>query len=106
MQKGRRLKRLERHKVWVAKLLDSADGGAGLLHHITKPRPWRGGAQVLVDVFEDAHPLKRVEVIRQEWKEHWQVDAPEQVLESGSMWSLANSEKHVVVLPFSEECLE
>ena len=32
-------------------------------HHVTKPRPWRGGGgQLIGDVFEDARPLKRVEV--------------------------------------------
>ena len=33
------------------------------------------------DVFKDAQPLKRLEVKRQQWKEHWQVDTSEQVLE-------------------------
>ena len=33
-----------------------------MLHTITKPRPWRGGAHVSEDVFEDAQTLKRVEV--------------------------------------------
>ena len=36
-------KRLEQHKVWVGKLLDSAEGGSSMLHNITEPRPWRGG---------------------------------------------------------------
>ena len=43
------------------------------MHNITKPRPWRGGAEITEDVFEDAQPLKRVEVTRQEWTEHGQV---------------------------------
>ena len=72
--------RLEQQKVLEGtKLLDSAEGGAGMLHNITKPRPWRGGAQVIEHVFEDAQLLKRVEGKRQEWQEHWQVDTAEQV---------------------------
>ena len=31
--------RLGQHKDWVEKLLDSAKGGVGMLHNITKPRP-------------------------------------------------------------------
>ena len=34
--------RLEQHKAWVEKFLDSAEGGAGMLHNINKPRPWSG----------------------------------------------------------------
>ena len=52
--------RLEQHKARVEKLLHIAEGGADMLHNITKPRPWRGGAQVIADVSVDAQPLKRV----------------------------------------------
>ena len=44
------------------KLFPSAEGGAGMLHSITKPLPRRRGVQVIQDVTEDAHPLKRFEV--------------------------------------------
>ena len=57
-EERKKTERLEQHKVWVEKLLDSAEGRAGLLHNSTKPRE---------DVFGDAQPLKRVEVQRQEW---------------------------------------
>ena len=60
--------RLEPHKDVVGKLLDSAEGRAGMLHHITMARPWRGGAQIIEDVFDVAQPQNRVEVNRQEWK--------------------------------------
>ena len=40
--------------------------GTGMLHNITKPRPWRGGAEVIEDVFEDAQPLKKVDIKRQD----------------------------------------
>ena len=33
-----------------------------MLHNITKPLPWIGGAQVIEDVIEVAQPLQRVEV--------------------------------------------
>ena len=51
-----------------------AGGGAGLLHKITKPRAWRGGAQILKDEEEDAKPLARCEERRKEWAKHWQCD--------------------------------
>ena len=35
--------RREQHEVWIGLLLDSVEGGAGVLHSITKSRPWRGG---------------------------------------------------------------
>ena len=34
--------RLEEHKAWREKLLDSAAGGAGLWQNVTKPLPWSG----------------------------------------------------------------
>ena len=55
--------RIEQH-------MASAVGGAGMLHNIAKPLLWRGGTQVIEHVFEDAHPLKRVDVQRQEWKNY------------------------------------
>ena len=50
-------------------------------HNIVKPRFWTRRAKVIDDFFEDATPLKKVEVKRQEWKEHWQVGTPEQVID-------------------------
>ena len=67
-------------KAWVEHILESAEGGAGMLHSITKPRSWRGGAQFIGDVFEDAQLSTTVKVKGQEWKEHWQVETPEQVM--------------------------
>ena len=40
-----------------------------MLHNITNPRPWRGGAQEIDSVFEFSNLLKRVEVTRQEWED-------------------------------------
>ena len=56
-------------------------GRAGMLPIITKPRRWRGGAQIIEDVSEDAQPLKRAKVKRQDWREQWQVDTPEPVMD-------------------------
>ena len=37
----------EMHQHKVAHMIKSAERRAGLLHKITKPTPWRGGAQIL-----------------------------------------------------------
>ena len=60
------------------KLPASAERSAGMLRSITKPLPCSGGVQVIEDVSEDAKLLKRVEVKRQRWKDHQQVDVLEQ----------------------------
>ena len=41
---------LEQLKIWVAKLLDSVEGGTGMLHNITKLGLWRGRAPFIEDV--------------------------------------------------------
>ena len=40
-----KMEELHQHK--VEKTIKSAEGSAGLLHNITKPAAWRGGAQIL-----------------------------------------------------------
>ena len=52
-----------------------------MLRNITKPRPWNGGAQVIEDEFGGAQLRKRVEVNRQEWKDHCQIDTAEHFME-------------------------
>ena len=37
----------ELHQQRVNQMIKSAEGAAGLLHKITKPTAWRGGAQIL-----------------------------------------------------------
>ena len=44
----------EVHLQSVNEMIKSAEGSAGLLHKITKPAAWRGGAQVLKKEGEDA----------------------------------------------------
>ena len=46
-EERRKAERMEQHQAWVNELLDSAEGGAGILRDIAKPRPKRGGAQVV-----------------------------------------------------------
>ena len=59
----------EMHQHKVAQIIKSAEGSAGLLHHISKPR---GGAQILVNEEEDARLLDRCEAKRKEWAKYWQ----------------------------------
>ena len=35
------------HQQQASQMVESAEGSAGLLHKITKPTAWRGGAQIL-----------------------------------------------------------
>ena len=64
------MEEMQQHK--VAQMFTSAEGSAGLLHKITKPAAWRGGAQILKKEEEDARLLDRCEATRKEWAEHWQ----------------------------------
>ena len=49
-------------------MTNSTEGSAGLLHKITKPTAWRGGAQIL----KNARLLDRCEAKREKWAKHWQ----------------------------------
>ena len=49
----------EMHQHKVEKMIKGAEGSAGLLHKITKPTPWRGGAQILKKEEDDARLLVR-----------------------------------------------
>ena len=50
----------------VNQVIKSAEGSAGLLHKITKPMAWSGGAQILKKAEEDARLLDRCEAKRKE----------------------------------------
>ena len=63
----------EMHQQRVNQMIKSAEGSAGLLHKITKPTAWRGGAKILNEE-EDARLLDRCEAKREEWAKHWQCD--------------------------------
>ena len=49
-KKDERKKMEELHQQRVSRMIKSAEGSAGLLHKITKPTAWRGGAQVVTIV--------------------------------------------------------
>ena len=46
-------------------MVKSADGGAWLLHKISKPAVWRGGAQIFKKEEEDVRLLDRCEAKRE-----------------------------------------
>ena len=75
---------IERHMAWVE---THGQRSRRMWHKITKPLPWRSRTKVFEDVFEVAQPLPRVEVKRRDWKTHWHVDTPDQVLDDKSRWS-------------------
>ena len=58
------------HQQRVNQIIKSAEGIAGLLHKITKPAAWKGGAQILIKREEDARLLDRCEAKRKEWAKH------------------------------------
>ena len=64
------MEQIHQHK--EAQMIKSAEDSAGLLHRITKPTPWRGGAQIFEKEEEDARLLDRFEAKRKEWANHWQ----------------------------------
>ena len=71
----------EMHQQKVAQMIKSAEGSAGLLHKITKPTAWRGGAQILKKEEEDARLLDRCEAKRKEGQSIGSVMADVQNLE-------------------------
>ena len=73
MKKGYEKEKVEEmHQQRVAQMIKSAEGSAGLLHKISKPTAWRGGAQILKEQEEDARLLDRFEAKRKEQAKHWQ----------------------------------
>ena len=71
-KKDEKEKMEEMHQKKVEQMIKSAEGSAGLLHKITRPTPWSGGAQILEKGEEDVKLLDRCEVKRKEWSTHWQ----------------------------------
>ena len=57
------------HQQKVSQMIKSAKGSTGLLHEITKPTAWRGGARILKK--EEAKLLDRCEAQRKDWAKHW-----------------------------------
>ena len=70
----------EHHRL-VSRMIVSAEGGAGLLHKITKPTAWRGGGiQVLEEEERDVRPLARCEEKMGVRTKHWQCNTEVQDL--------------------------
>ena len=84
-------------------MIRSAEGSAGLLHTISKPTPWRGGAQILEKEKEDARLLDRCEATRKDWAKHWQCDEEVQNVEDRP-WKNEELRKWEEALPRLKEC--
>ena len=81
MTKKDEKKRMEvEHQKLVSRMIDNSQGGAGLLHKITKPTASRGGLQILWEEEQDAKPSARCEDKRKQWSTHWQCDMKVQEL--------------------------
>ena len=73
-KKDEKVKMVEMHQHKVAQMIKSVEESAGLLHNLSKPTAWRGGAQILVNEEEDATLLDRCKAKWNEWAKHWQCD--------------------------------
>ena len=65
-KKDEKEKMEEVHQHKVAQMTKSPEGSAGLVHKISTPTAWRGGAQILVNE-EDARLLDPCEAKMKEW---------------------------------------
>ena len=92
----------EMHQQRVNQIIKSAEGRAGLLHKITKPATWRGGAQILKNEEEDARLLDRCDAKRKEWTKHWQCEESVQNMED-KPWKNEELKKPEEALPRLEE---
>ena len=61
-------------------MIRSAEGSVWRLHKITKPKAWRGGAQIL-EKEGDARLWDRCEANREWWAKHWQCEESVQNLD-------------------------
>ena len=90
------------HQQKMEHLIKSAEGSVGLLHKITKPTAWRGGAQILKKE-EGVRLLDRCEAKRKEWTMHWQCNEEVHNLED-KPWNNEELKKLEVALPRLKEC--
>ena len=93
----------EMHQDKVAQMIESAEGSTGLLHKISKPTAWRGGAQILKSEEEDARLLDRGEAKMKEWAKHWHCDESVQNSED-KPWKNEELRKWEEALPRLKEC--
>ena len=66
MKKDEKKKMQELHQQQVSQMMESAKGSAELLHRITTPTAWRGGAQILEKEEEDARLMDWCEAKKKE----------------------------------------
>ena len=78
------------HGKLVEKVVISGEGGAGFFHMVTQPTLWRGGIQILEEVFDGADPLRKVQEIRHAWSNHWQIGTEAQKLDA-KPWKIRSS---------------
>ena len=97
-RKDEKEKMEEMHQRKVEQMIMSAEGGAGLLHKITKPTMWRGGVQILKEEEEDARLSDRCEAKKKEWAMHWQCDESVQNVED-KPWKNEELKKSEEALP-------
>ena len=76
----------------VAQIILSAEGSAGLLHKISKPTAWRGGAHILKKEEEDVRLLDRCEAKRKNGQSIWKCNESVQNLED-KLWKNEKSKK-------------
>ena len=93
----------ELHQRRASQMITSAEGSAGLLHKISKPTPWRGGAQILKKEEEEARLLDRCEAKRKDWAQHWQCDESVKNMED-TPWKTKELKKLEEALPRLKEC--
>ena len=93
----------EMHQRKVDKMIESAEGSAGPLHAITKPTPWRSGAQILEKEEEDARLIDRCGAKRNEWSKHWQCDEEVQNMKD-KPWKTEELRRWEEALPRFKEC--
>ena len=81
----------------VEQIIKRAEGSAGLLHKITKPTPWRRGAQILEKEDEDVTLSDRCVAKRKEWPTHWQCS--EEVQNQNKPWTNGELRRSEEALP-------
>ena len=91
------------HQQRKSQMIKSEEGSAGLLHQITKPAAWRGGAQILKKEEQDVMLLDRCEAKRKARAKHWQCDESVQNMKD-KPWKNDELKKSEEAVPRLKEC--
>ena len=83
-------------------MIKSAEGSVWRLYKITKPKAWRGGAQIL-EKEGDARLLDRCEANREWWAKHWQCEESVQNLDD-KFWKNEELKKLEEASPMLQVC--